>query len=259
MIWIWSATLSRLQLLILTKPVGWLAVGVGKLLSGMMSAMRSSSAKTDDGNDQGADQDDGRAETEKAKRKRAKTRGKKQRQEPVLVAGATPMETASGKPRRRGATKQETLDFSSNATFKLPSKNLLKTPGKAAAGPSKQVLSEHAADLETVLSDFSVKGTIGESRYGPVVTRYDLNPAPGTKSQRVIALADDIARSMSAVSARVATVPGRNVIGIELPNARRETVFLRELLSTKHYEDGRLALPLALGKDIGGDPVAAMP
>lgn len=255
LIWIWSATLSRLQLLILTKPVGWLAVGVGKLLSGMMSAMRSSSAKTDDGNDQGADQDDGRAETEKAKRKRAKTRGKKQRQEPVLVAGATPMETASGKPRRRGATKQETLDFSSNATFKLPSKNLLKTPGKAAAGPSKQVLSEHAADLETVLSDFSVKGTIGESRYGPVVTRYDLNPAPGTKSQRVIALADDIARSMSAISVRVAVVPGQNVIGIELPNENRQTVMLREILDHAVWREDDSDLAMALGKDIAGTPV----
>ena len=90
-----------------------------------------------------------------------------------------------------------------------------------------------------------------------MVTLYELEPAPGTKASRVIGLADDIARSMSAVSARVATVPGRNVIGIELPNAKRETVFLRELLSTKHYEDNRLGLPLALGKDIGGDPVIA--
>ena len=90
-----------------------------------------------------------------------------------------------------------------------------------------------------------------------MVTLYELEPAPGIKSSRVIGLADDIARSMSAVSARVATVPGRNVIGIELPNAERETVFLRELLSTRHYEDSRLGLPLALGKDIGGEPVIA--
>ncbi|HYC66227.1 MAG TPA: DNA translocase FtsK, partial [Reyranellaceae bacterium] len=102
-----------------------------------------------------------------------------------------------------------------------------------------------------------VRGTIDQIRPGPVVTLYELEPAPGTKSSRVIGLADDIARSMSAVSARVATVPGRNVIGIELPNAKRETVYLRELLSTRHYEDNRLGLPLALGKDIGGDPVIA--
>jgi len=118
-------------------------------------------------------------------------------------------------------------------------------------------LEQNARLLETVLEDFGVKGQIVKVRPGPVVTLYELEPAPGTKASRVIGLADDIARSMSAVSARVATVPGRNVIGIELPNARRETVFLRELLSTRHYEDNRLNLPLALGKDIGGDPVIA--
>src|SRR5262249_28394172 len=106
-----------------------------------------------------------------------------------------------------------------------------------------------------VLEDFGVKGQIVKVRPGPVVTLYELEPAPGTKSSRVIGLADDIARSMSAVSARVATVPGRNVIGIALPNAQRETVFLRELLSTRHYEDSRLGLPLAPGKDTGADPV----
>src|SRR5260370_8009248 len=94
---------------------------------------------------------------------------------------------------------------------------------------------------------------------GLVGVVHGLEPGPGTKSSRVIGLADDIARSMSAVSTRVATVPGRNVIGIELPNARRETVFLRELLSTRHYEANRLGLPLALGRDIGGDPGFAAP
>ncbi len=121
----------------------------------------------------------------------------------------------------------------------------------------EEALEQNARLLETVLDDFGVKGQIVKVRPGPVVTLYELEPAPGTKSSRVIGLADDIARSMSAVSARVATVPGRNVIGIELPNARRETVYLRELLSTRHYEDTRLSLPLALGKDIGGDPVIA--
>jgi S-DNA-T family DNA segregation ATPase FtsK/SpoIIIE len=111
--------------------------------------------------------------------------------------------------------------------------------------------------LETVLSDFGVKGEIVKVRPGPVVTLYELEPAPGTKSSRIINLADDIARSMSAVSVRVATVPGRNVIGIELPNQRRETVYLRELLSTRDYEDERHSLPLILGKDIGGSPVIA--
>src|SRR5690606_33238343 len=91
-------------------------------------------------------------------------------------------------------------------------------------------------------------------RPGPVVTRYELDPAPGTKTSRVIGLADDIARSMSAVSVRVAVVPGSSVIGIELPNSRRETVFLGELIASEAYRDVEARLPLVLGKDIGGQP-----
>ena len=143
--------------------------------------------------------------------------------------------------------------------YKLPPLDILAKPTRVG-GETKideEALEQNARLLETVLDDFGVKGQIVKVRPGPVVTLYELEPAPGTKSSRVIGLADDIARSMSAVSARVATVPGRNVIGIELPNARRETVFLRELLSTRQYEDTRLGLPLALGKDIGGDPVIA--
>ena len=143
--------------------------------------------------------------------------------------------------------------------YKLPPLDILSLPSRVTAQPKidEEALEQNARLLETVLDDFGVKGQIVKVRPGPVVTLYELEPAPGTKSSRVIGLADDIARSMSAVSARVATVPGRNVIGIELPNAKRETVFLRELLSTRHYEDTRLGLPLALGKDIGGDPVIA--
>ena len=110
-------------------------------------------------------------------------------------------------------------------------------------------------ELETVLGDFSVKGEITESRYGPVVTRHDLEPAPGTKSQRVISLADDIARSMSAVSVRVAVVPGQNVIGIELPNTDRQVVVLREILDHAVWQSDGSNLPMALGKDIAGAPV----
>ena len=109
--------------------------------------------------------------------------------------------------------------------------------------------------MRLVLGDFSVKGEIVESRYGPVVTRHDLVPAPGTKSQRVISLADDIARSMSAVSVRVAVVPGQNVIGIELPNEDRQTVVLREILDHGSWQDVDADLPMALGKDIAGAPV----
>jgi len=111
--------------------------------------------------------------------------------------------------------------------------------------------------LESVLEDFGVKGEITEVRPGPVVTLYELEPAPGTKSARVIGLADDIARSMSAISVRVAVVPGRNAIGIELPNTKRETVYLREMLASQNFEQSKSKLALALGKDIGGQPVLA--
>ncbi|TWI28094.1 DNA translocase FtsK [Paracoccus sulfuroxidans] len=122
---------------------------------------------------------------------------------------------------------------------------------------SEEALMENARMLEAVLDDYGVKGQITEVRPGPVVTLYELEPAAGLKASRVIGLADDIARSMSALSARVSTVPGRTVIGIELPNARREKVVLREILAAKAYGDGTQPLPLALGKDIGGGPVVA--
>ncbi|MEO8557973.1 MAG: DNA translocase FtsK 4TM domain-containing protein [Rhodospirillales bacterium] len=143
--------------------------------------------------------------------------------------------------------------------FATPPIDILSAPPKSAANLviDEEALTQNARLLEGVLADFGVKGEIVKVRPGPVVTLYELEPAPGTKSSRVINLADDIARSMSAVSVRVATVPGRNVIGIELPNLRRETVYLRELLTSKDYEDERYSLPLILGKDIGGSPVIA--
>ncbi|WBU64053.1 DNA translocase FtsK [Paracoccus aerodenitrificans] len=122
---------------------------------------------------------------------------------------------------------------------------------------SDEALGENARMLEAVLDDYGVKGQITAVHPGPVVTLYELEPAPGLKASRVIGLADDIARSMSALSARVSTVPGRSVIGIELPNARREKVLLREILSAKSYGDASYPLPLALGKDIGGGPVVS--
>ena len=111
--------------------------------------------------------------------------------------------------------------------------------------------------LESVLDDFGIKGQIVKVRPGPVVTLYELEPAPGTKTSRVVSLADDIARSMSAVSVRIAVIPGRSVIGIELPNATRETVYLRELLAAEECEKNEGKLVLALGKDIGGEPILA--
>ena len=168
-----------------------------------------------------------------------------------------PRKQAAAQGKRAAKAGQRELDLGNE--YKLPPLDILSLPSRVSAEPKidEEALEQNARLLETVLDDFGVKGQIVKVRPGPVVTLYELEPAPGTKSSRVIGLADDIARSMSAVSARVATVPGRNVIGIELPNARRETVFLRELLSTRHYEDNRLGLPLALGKDIGGDPVIA--
>ena len=168
-----------------------------------------------------------------------------------------PRKSAAAQGKRAAKAGQRELDL--NNEYKLPPLDILSLPSRVTNEPKidEGALEQNARLLETVLEDFGVKGQIVKVRPGPVVTLYELEPAPGTKSSRVIGLADDIARSMSAVSARVATVPGRNVIGIELPNAKRETVFLRELLSTRHYEDNRLGLPLALGKDIGGDPVIA--
>jgi S-DNA-T family DNA segregation ATPase FtsK/SpoIIIE len=122
---------------------------------------------------------------------------------------------------------------------------------------SDEALEQNARMLENVLGDFGVRGEIINVRPGPVVTLYELEPAAGVKSSRVIGLADDIARSMSAVAARVAVVPGRNVIGIELPNQDREMVFLRELLGATEYENSRGDLTLGLGKSIGGEPVFA--
>ena len=142
--------------------------------------------------------------------------------------------------------------------FELPPLSLLESPeGVQRLHLSDEALEENARMLETVLDDYGVKGEIVAVRPGPVVTMYELEPAPGLKASRVIGLADDIARSMAALSARVSTVPGRSVIGIELPNEHREKVILREILSSRDFGDGNQRLPLALGKDIGGDPVVA--
>ncbi|WP_416883404.1 DNA translocase FtsK 4TM domain-containing protein [Marivita sp.] len=142
--------------------------------------------------------------------------------------------------------------------YDLPPLGLLMDPANIERHHlSDEALEENARMLEAVLDDYGVKGEIVSVRPGPVVTMYELEPAPGLKASRVIGLADDIARSMSALSARVSTVPGRSVIGIELPNEKREMVSFREILSTRDYGDGTQKLPLALGKDIGGDPVVA--
>jgi S-DNA-T family DNA segregation ATPase FtsK/SpoIIIE len=140
--------------------------------------------------------------------------------------------------------------------FELPSVSMLAAPKATDRQPlSKSELENNSRALEGVLQDFGVRGEIVKANPGPVVTLYELEPAPGIKSSRVIGLADDIARSMSALSARVAVVPGRNAIGIELPNAHREKVYLRELLVAKEFNESVAKLPLCLGKNIGGESI----
>ena len=140
----------------------------------------------------------------------------------------------------------------------MPTLDLLARPAEKGKQPIDRAgLERNARLLEAVLDDFKVRGEIVEVRPGPVVTMYELEPASGTKASRVIALADDIARNMSALSARVATIPGRSVIGIELPNPKREAVSLSELIGSQAFEDQNMSLPLILGKNIAGDPVIA--
>lgn len=162
--------------------------------------------------------------------------------------------------RQAKAEAQPTLQFEAkqDSGFEMPPLSLLMSPDVI----ERHVLSDDALEanarmLESVLDDYGIKGEIVSVRPGPVVTMYELEPAPGLKASRVIGLADDIARSMSALSARVSTVPGRSVIGIELPNENREMVALREILSTRDFGDSSMKLPLALGKDIGGEPIVA--
>jgi S-DNA-T family DNA segregation ATPase FtsK/SpoIIIE len=144
----------------------------------------------------------------------------------------------------------------SKGGYALPSLNLLTAPkASERTTMSAEVIEANATALESVLSDFGVRGEIINARPGPVVTLYELEPAPGIKSSRVIGLSDDIARSMSALSARVAVVAGRNAIGIELPNPVREKVYFRELLASDNYQDSTARLPLCLGKTIGGEEV----
>ncbi|MCD7058411.1 DNA translocase FtsK [Pelagibacterium xiamenense] len=159
-------------------------------------------------------------------------------------------------PSRR-TMREAQSSFLADDGFELPPLDLLAAPKANQLNPEHrpEALEENAKRLEGVLEDFGVKGDIINVRPGPVVTLYELEPAPGIKSSRVISLADDIARSMSAIAARVAVVPGRNAIGIELPNTTRETVFLRELLDSVDYEKAKAKLPICLGKTIGGEPI----
>ncbi len=161
---------------------------------------------------------------------------------------------------RTATPRQDSLPLAETAAggWRIPPLSLLKSPpARAASGPSEDALQANARLLESVLDEYGVQGTIRQIRPGPVVTLYELEPAPGIRSARVIGLADDVARSLSVTAVRIATVPGRNVIGIEIPNAKRETVFLSELLGADAWDKHPARLALALGKDIGGEPVLA--
>ncbi|HHL42421.1 MAG TPA: DNA translocase FtsK [Hellea balneolensis] len=172
---------------------------------------------------------------------------------------AAPPQTAA-KPAPRATTrpaKAPKFKFNKNGQFTLPTIDLLANPPARIAVTDAGALQRSAEQLGEVLTDFGVKGDIGAVRPGPVVTLYEFEPAPGVKSSRVINLADDIARSMAVQSARVAVVPGRNAIGIEMPNRRREIVYLRDMLASRDFKTCGHALPLALGEDIGGKPIFA--
>jgi DNA segregation ATPase FtsK/SpoIIIE, S-DNA-T family len=186
--------------------------------------------------------------------------GQNQEQDRDIYAPRRVIAAAAGalKPGSRALREVQPslLDQLARHVYSLPPLHILGEPRKPAANNvSEDALSQNARLLEGVLEDFGVKGEIIHVRPGPVVTLYELEPAPGIKSSRVIGLADDIARSMSALSARVAVVQGRNAIGIELPNQRRETVYLRELLGSQDFEKTKHRLAIALGKTIGGEPI----
>jgi S-DNA-T family DNA segregation ATPase FtsK/SpoIIIE len=184
---------------------------------------------------------------------------------PARSAVVVPAETRSPviadrhrEPAARRPLRERQPSLALGDSYTLPSVDLLNPPPKPVnVVLDKAALERNARLLESVLDDFSVKGEIVEVRPGPVVTMYELEPASGIKASRVIQLADDIARNMSALSARVATIPGRAVIGIELPNAKREMVSFSELVASPAFEDQVASLPIILGKNIAGDPVVA--
>ncbi|MFC3326255.1 DNA translocase FtsK [Mesorhizobium cantuariense] len=177
---------------------------------------------------------------------------------PALASADATVRVAAARPSSRLPRTGKIVPSTSGDPYELPPEDLLQQPPEGQGFYMSQERLEQNADLlESVLEDFGVRGEIIHVRPGPVVTLYEFEPAPGVKSSRVIGLADDIARSMSAISARVAVVPGRNVIGIELPNETRETVYFRELIESEGFRKTSCKLALCLGKTIGGEPVIA--
>jgi len=176
------------------------------------------------------------------------------RRKPVVTPRLEKSKSSTDKGNRQKQLNLRT----SNDEWQLPSLDLLENHVNAfSLRLDEASLQKNAGMLQSTLHDFGIEGDILKVRPGPIVTLYEMEPAPGTKTSRVIGLSDDIARSMSAISVRIAVVPGKNAIGMELPNVKRETVFLKEILSSKDYQKTPCHLPLALGKNIAGDPVIA--
>ena len=199
----------------------------------------------------------------------AKVSARVRREAGIPDAAPTAVEAAIGAPKvkppklppkqsgREEREAQSTFEFLKPGGFALPELSMLAKPKPRAAQFDEGALRQNAQLLVSVLAEFGVKGQVDQIRPGPVVTLYELVPAAGVKSARVVALSDDIARSMSVAACRVSVVPGRNAIGIELPNQKRETVYLRDLLASPEYERGGQTLPMALGETIGGEPYIA--
>jgi DNA segregation ATPase FtsK/SpoIIIE, S-DNA-T family len=178
---------------------------------------------------------------------------------PSVQRQATPPPAATPPPKATNGLLGSLARGRAEPQWRRPSLNMMKRPAAAKPRPelSQTVMRGNARLLEDVLADFGIKGEVKDIRPGPVVTLYELEPSRGTKSSRVIGLAEDIARSMSVASVRAAVVPGRNAIGLELPNARREAVLLREILEAEAFKENTATLPLGLGKSISGEPVVA--
>lgn len=200
-----------------------------------------------------ADEDDAIA----APATKSRRQSKAEPQEEPTPRRSPEISDPSAPPKRANpATKKNQRDMF--ATFELPSLDLLAdAPEDNAPKLDKLALERNARLLENVLDDFNVKGEITAVRTGPVVTMYELEPAPGIKASRVVGLAEDIARNMSAISARVSPIPGKTVMGIELPNKDRQMVALKELAECADFVDNKGALPIILGKDIAGEPIVA--
>jgi len=254
----WAMIADRLKRTALLLGVGLLAAGRG--LAVTVRAFAGLFSRSERALDNDTDTAEGRRQEPVISRTRAKTPVSLADKVTALTAEKRVKSQAEPKRGRREIREAQTaLDFGDGSKFKLPPLELLapSPPVEKVSRMGAEALEQNARMLESVLEDFGVQGDIRDVRPGPVVTLYELEPARGVKSSRVIGLADDIARSMSAISARVAVVPGRNAIGIELPNVDRQTVFLRELLASKDYEATKARLPVVLGKDIGGAPVVA--